>query len=407
MTAIRSTAKLIFACLITAAVSTCRPDTVVPTKAAEDDPIAHRAGALFDSLTLEGKIGQLMIIDLFNDDGSPVLILSNEDKLRLTNLAPGGVVLYGANIDTVEQVRSLSDSLQSIGDIPLFISIDHEGGTVNRLDDSGKIAATVLPTAKSVGAGEDPDYAYRIAGIMGRELAALGFNMNFAPVADILSSGDSVIGSRSYGSDPALVSSMVAMTVRGLQEQGVSSVLKHFPGHGGVVGDSHSGRVYLPTPLPALAETAFLPFRTGADEGADGIMAAHIVVGSPDTGSLPVTVSDRGLSDLLRAGLGYNGLIITDSLTMKAVEDVDDRAVKAIKAGADMLLRPGPPKEIRDQLVAAVREGRLSEAAIDEAVRRVIGTKLKRRLSSAGVATPASVIGSEAHRLIVEGAVEK
>ena len=355
-----------------------------------------------DHLTLEQKVGQLLIVDLFSH-GSPILELSDEDAKRIADLAPGGVILYGANLDTVEQTRRISGALQSTAEIPLFIAIDHEGGIVNRLDDSGRIAATTLPSAKTVGSRGDPEWARLLAGVMAGELNALGINMNFAPVADIASNSESVIGSRSYGAEPSAVAEMVSMAVLGLQEHGVSSVLKHFPGHGAALGDTHTGLVYLPKTLADLSSFELIPFSAGIQAGVDAIMVAHIVVGLPDERNPPATLSSRLLTGVLREKLGFEGVVITDSLTMKAMAGVESPAVKALLAGADMILRPENPMEVKQEILAAVEEGVISAARIDESVRRILRIKLKRGTGAPPAPLPELRIGTEENRRIAEG----
>ncbi len=374
-----------------------RPDT--PTGNSESTIVE----TLVDLLRLEEKVGQLLIIDLYDDQGNPILELSESEAARIADLAPGGVIFYGANLDTVYQIRRLAGALQETNRIPLFIAVDHEGGVVNRLDDSGRIQATELPSARTIGLHGDPAWARQIAEVMATELAALGINMNFAPVADISSSAKSVIGSRSYGTEPVMVSEMVAMSVLGLQEHGVSSVLKHFPGHGDAIGDTHSGLVYLPKDLSDLLSLELVPFSAGILAGADAIMAAHIVVGRRADENLPATLSSRLLTGVLRERLGFDGLVITDSLTMKAMADIESPAVKALLAGADMILRPDNAVAVKEEILAAVLSGVITEDRIDESVSRIIATKMKRGIGTPPSAQPELIIGIAEHRAIAEG----
>jgi beta-N-acetylhexosaminidase len=378
------TALYCLALLILTACFSCRHEerggaagkTEIPVGAGVEIDREDPSGRLFSALSTRQKIGQLMIVDLGNEDGEPILQLSQAMKETLEELSPGGVVFYGANLDNPEQVRSLAKSIIDAILVPPFLAIDHEGGVVDRLDDSGNIHATDLPSAAEIGRSKDPQMAYKIGVVMGSELSALGINMNFAPVADVLSAPGSVIGSRSYGTDPVHVAEMVRMTVRGLQNQGVSSVLKHFPGHGAAIGDTHTGLVYLDKEVEELLAMDLVPFAAGADEGADGIMAAHIVV--PSLGTVPATLSHDLLTGILREGLGFDGLIITDSLTMKAVSGIARPGVEAIRAGADILLRPGDAQAVRSQILSALADGSLTLERIDESVRRILRIKLER-----------------------------
>jgi beta-N-acetylhexosaminidase len=392
---------LVFACLSCGSEEGSGATNPVAESTSAELSAVHEAPV--DLLTLEEKVGQLIIIDLYNEQGSPILELSESDEARIADLAPGGVIYYGANLDTVEQTRSVTVALQNAAEIPLFIAIDHEGGIVNRLDDSGRIHATTLPSAKIVGLHGDPEWTRLLAGVMAKELNALGINMNFAPVADIASNSESVIGSRSYGTDPVAVANMVSMAVLGLQENGVSSVLKHFPGHGAALGDTHTGLVYLPKSLADLSSFEFIPFAAGILAGVDAIMVAHIVVGLPEENYLPATLSSRILTGGLRGELGFEGLIVTDSLTMKAMAGIESPAVKALLAGADMILRPDNAAEVKREILAAVDEGVITTARIDESVGRILRIKSKRGIGAPPSPQPELNIGTEEHKMIAEG----
>ncbi len=358
------------------------------------------AERLLASMTMEEKLGQLFFVDLWDDDGNPATTLDKALLSELEDIQPGGVVFYGANMKNPSQVRELGASVKATIRIPPFLAIDHEGGMVNRLDDSGGIKATELPPAADIGKTGNRELAYAIGLVMGRELAGLGLNMNFAPVAD-LASADSMIGSRSFANDPALGAAMVRSTVAGLQAAGVSSVLKHFPGHGGTTGDTHSGTVYLDRTIGELFNRELLPFAAGAGAGVDGIMSAHIILGTPGSGNVPATVSRDLLTGVIRNSFAYGGLIITDSLTMGAMTAIDRPAVEAIRAGADMLLTPGNENGARADILAALQEGTLQRQRIDESVLRILTVKLKRGLWSTPDAASIDALGSEAHAQIV------
>jgi len=360
------------------------------------------ARAIAATMSAGEKVGQLLFIDLWTDEGEPVRELSDSRAAALGELGPGGVVFYGANLKNPAQIRELMHSISQAVRIPPFLAVDHEGGTVNRLDDSGEIAATDMPAAAVIGRTGDPEYAYRAGRVMGRELASLGFNMNFAPVADVLSAPDSMIGTRSFGSDPTLVAGMVRMAVTGLQETGVCAVLKHFPGHGGASGDTHSGFVYLDREIEELVSRELVPFAAGVEAGADGVMAGHIILGAPGAGGAPAALSRELLTGLLRERLGFSRLIITDSLTMKALAGVERPAVDALRAGADMLLTPGDGREAKSQILAALADGSLSLERIEESVRRIIRIKLERGIGEGRPETSLDVLGCPEHRQVAE-----
>ena len=282
----------------------------------------------------------------------------------------GGVVLYAWNVESREQLRALTDDLRSErGD--LVIAIDEEGGDVTRLEaDTG----SSYPGNAALGVVDDLELTERIAASIGAELADVGVNVDFAPVADVNTNPlNPVIGIRSFGSDAELVARQVAAFVRGLQSSGVAACAKHFPGHGDTAVDSH---LALPV-VDSLEQDALVPFRAAIEADVQSIMTAHIVVRS--IGETPATMSREVLHDLLRIELGFSGAVVTDALEMKAISagvGVEEGAVRAILAGADALclghdLFDEPVRAVRNALVDAVRSGRLPEERLVDAAARV------------------------------------
>ena len=281
----------------------------------------------------------------------------------------GGVVLFGWNVESAEQLRSLTEALRREREV--LVGIDEEGGDVTRLEVA---TGSSYPGNAALGAVDDIDLTERVAASIGADLAEVGVNLNLAPVADVNTNPrNPVIGIRSFGTDGELVARHVAASVRGLQGAGVAACAKHFPGHGDTAQDSHHE---LPV-VESLEDAALLPFRGAVDAGVQAIMTAHIVVRS--LGETPATMSREVLNDLLREELGYDGLVITDALEMKAIAEtagVEEGAVRAIAAGADALclghdLFDDSVVAVRDALVGAVRSGRLSESRLEEAAGRV------------------------------------
>ena len=282
----------------------------------------------------------------------------------------GGVVLYAWNVENREQLRVLTDDLRS--ERPdLLIAIDEEGGDVTRLEAR---TGSSYPGNAALGIVDDVQLTERVAASLGAELADVGVNLDFAPVADVNTNPQNpVIGIRSFGADGDLVARHVAAFVRGLQNAGVAACAKHFPGHGDTALDSH---LALPV-VESLEEMALVPFRAAIDAGARSVMTAHIVVRS--LGDAPATMSREILHDLLRGELGFGGLVMTDALEMNAISatvGVEEGAVRAIAAGADALclghdLFHESVVSVRDALVAAVRAGRLPEERLAEGAARV------------------------------------
>jgi beta-N-acetylhexosaminidase len=282
----------------------------------------------------------------------------------------GGVVLYAWNVESRDQLRALTDDLRSER-ADLLVAIDEEGGDVTRLEAG---AGSSYPGNAALGVVDDVALTERVAASIGAELADVGVNLDFAPVADVNTNPENpVIGIRSFGADGALVARHVAAFVRGLQSTGVAACAKHFPGHGDTSEDSH---LALPV-VASLEEVALDPFRAAIDAGVLSIMTAHIVVQS--LGDMPATMSREILHDLLRDDLRFRGMVMTDALEMKAISatvGVEEGAVRALAAGADALclghdLFDDSVASVRDALVDAVRSSSLPEERLVEAAARV------------------------------------
>jgi beta-N-acetylhexosaminidase len=282
----------------------------------------------------------------------------------------GGVVLYAWNVESRDQLRALTADLSAERE-DVIVAIDEEGGDVTRLEaDSG----SSYPGNGALGVVDDVGLTERVAASLGAELAAVGVNLDFAPVADVNTNAQNpVIGIRSFGADGELVARHVGAFVRGVQRAGVAACAKHFPGHGDTSVDSH---LALPT-VEAIDDAALEPFRAAIDAGVQSIMTAHIVVRA--LGELPATMNSAVLHDLLRTELGFTGLVVTDALEMKAISanaGVAEGAVQALAAGADALclghdLFDDAVVSVRNALVGAVRTGRLPESRLREAAARV------------------------------------
>jgi beta-N-acetylhexosaminidase len=282
----------------------------------------------------------------------------------------GGVVLYAWNVESREQLRELNADLRAER-VDLLIAIDEEGGDVTRLEAA---TGSSYPGNGALGVVDDVALTERVAASIAAELADVGVNLDFAPVADVNTNVDNpVIGIRSFGADGDLVARHVSAFVRGLQGAGVAACAKHFPGHGDTSEDSH---LALPV-VDTLEDAALVPFRAAFATGVLSVMTAHIVVRSVD--DAPATMSHEILEDLLRTELGFTGLVVTDALEMKAISatvGVEEGAVRAIAAGADALclghdLFDESVLSVRDALVEAVRSSRLPEARLVEAASRV------------------------------------
>lgn len=355
-------------------------------------------------LTLDEKIGQMLLINLSalaaERPSTPVPQL-------MTQLAPGGIILFKDDIKSVEQ--TITDNLQMLrsSKLPLWIGVDQEGGAVNRIpfvsDWNGNMA---------VAATGDPRFASETAVEMGKMLRLLFFNLNFAPVADVNDDPfNPVIGLRSFGSKPDQVSAFIRSYVQGAHESGLPAIVKHFPGHGSTRTDSHVGLPKLSYTLKRFEQVEWPPFNAAIEEGADMIMSAHIQVPQLEPKSatsrkdgsaikLPATLSSHVLTEILRNQLKFRGVIITDALNMKAIVDnfgSVEAAVMSIQAGADILLMPPKPYEAVAAIRKAVVDGTLSKDRIDDSVRRILQLKLTFKIIDA----------KQASQMNVDQAIEK
>jgi beta-N-acetylhexosaminidase len=364
------------------------------------------------AMSLEEKVGQLFILAL-KVPGTSRLTVERDDIPTevIRRIKPGGIILMGGNLRTIDQAVGLIEGVQTISRIPLFIAVDQEGGPVSRLNDSGMIPATRIPSSAVIGLAGDPALAYQVGRVIGRELRSLGINLNFAPVADVNTNQDNpAIGVRSYGSDPETVARMVSEVVAGMQDENVSAVLKHFPGHGDTQIDTHLDIAIVPHGLDRLRSIEFPPFKAGIDAEADGVMTAHIIMPRIAEASTPATFSPYLLGEILRQEIGHKKLVITDALEMKAITlhwTSAEAAVAAFTAGADMLLKPVDADAAYDALLHAVYDGRISRQRIDESIRRILSVKYSRGLLGNGEAAeppldPYTVLGCPEHQAVVD-----
>jgi len=343
-----------------------------------------------DNMTLREKVGQLFMTYAYGDTATttaPADVAANQKAYGVDNASQlidryklGGVIYFAwsNNVNNTEQIARLSNGIQDAAlrqprKIPSLISTDQEGGVVFR------VPATELPGNMALGAGRSPQDAQTAAVIGGSELKAVGVNWNFAPVADVnVNPANPVIGVRSFSEDPRLTADLTAAQVRGYQDEGIAATTKHFPGHGDTAVDSHTG---IPTIDHTRAEWESIdkpPFQAAIDQGVKAIMTAHIVVPSLDPSGDPATLSKPILTGILRNEMGYNGVVITDSLGMQGVRDKygDARVpVLALKAGVDMLLMPPDLDLAYNSVLDAVKSGELTEGRINTSVKRILRLK--------------------------------
>ena len=348
----------------------------------EEELLDMRAQELLGAMTLDEKIYQLFFV-------TPKLLTGEENVTELSDLMKetlnkkpvGGIVLFKENVISKEQVKSLNSDIAQNAKFGILISVDEEGGSVARLGNAN-IGFPSFSHMEEIGASGDVNKAYEVGSSLAQSLKELNFNMDFAPVADVLTNKENtVVKKRSFGSDEKLVSDMVAAEVKGFLHNAVICSLKHFPGHGNTEADSHKGMAVSNCDLETLREREFAPFKAGIEAGAETVMVGHISLPNIIGDDTPATLSPTIVTDLLRQELNFKGVIITDSMQMGAVADYytpEEAAVKALLAGNDMILMPTDLDRAFNGILTAVQNGEISEDRIDESVRRILILKLKK-----------------------------
>jgi len=318
----------------------------------------------------------------------------------------GGVILFSRNIRDPLQVASLIQTLQAEAEVPLLVGIDQEGGSVSRLP----APFTVLAGNRALGRCGDPAVAYAVGRAVAAELAAVGFNLNFAPVLDVETRPDNpVIGPRSLGSDPNSVAELGCALIRGMQEERVIACGKHFPGHGHTRLDSHHALPEVDRTVEELRRVELLPFARAVTAGVEAMMTAHVRYPALDP-DLPATLSPAIVQGILRRELGFEGLLFSDDLEMKAVAEpwgVGTTAAAAIRAGVDMLLvcrDPALQEEAVRGVTLATERGEIPRSRLEEAAARIRDLK-RRRLNRLRPPDPErirSVVAAASHRELAQ-----
>lgn len=350
--------------------------TIAVVSKLTNDPIQERV----DSMTLEQKVGQMLMFGLDEEkvtEGTVKFIQENQI---------GGVILNRENIKNAQQLVQLTNEIKEINseksDLPIFISVDEEGGLVTRMPSE----IINLPNSSLIGELENTKIADQVGAAIGERVAAFGFNMTMAPVMDINSNlNNPVIGKRSFGSTEKVVTKMGLAEMKGIQDQNVIPVIKHFPGHGDTDVDSHKGLPVIHHDLERLKSLELKPFNKAIEQDADMAMVAHILLPKIDPNN-PSSLSKEVVTDLLRDQLMFKGVVITDDLTMGAILknfEIGDAAVKAIQAGNDIVLVcHGFENQVKvlQAVLDAVRNGDISEKQVNDSVYRIVALKEKYHL---------------------------
>lgn len=342
-----------------------------------------------EEMTLEEKIAQLFVITPESLTGVGKVVHGGETtKTAIQNYPVGGLIYFTQNIQSKEQfiqmIQQTQSFMQERAKMKAFIAIDEEGGTVARISGNPNTGVPALSSMNQIGASGDSNQAYEIGERIGEYLSEFQINLDFAPVADIANLQGSIMLERSFGTDAQLVGNMVAAQVKGFKEKNMICVLKHFPGLGYTMSDTHLGYVKTDRTKEEMQQCEFIPFEKGIEAGADIVMVGHVSAPNLTGDNTPSSLSQTVITDILRAELGFEGLVVTDALSMKGVSAYytsDQAAIKALEAGVDILLMPQDFKTAYNGVLKAVKDGTITEERINQSVYRILKLKVEKGLA--------------------------
>ena len=361
---------------------------VAPVGRAEGDPVVQQ----MQSMTLREKVGQLFMIrpdalegrfgpaELEDNSITGTTRVSQEMKDKYADYPCGGFALFRKNIISLSQLMGFTEALHALNSCAPMLGIDEEGGRIARIaNHPANFNVTKFPSMGAIAQSGDESQAYAAGKTISAYLSAYGLDIDFAPVADVNTNPKNpVIGDRAFGDDPNVAAGMVKQVIYGLHESGVASCIKHFPGHGDTATDTHTGYAETLKTWDEISACEMIPFRAGIEAGTDFVMTAHIAAPNVTGSDEPATMSHTLLTEKLRGELGFQGLIITDALSMGAIREKyssSEACIRCILAGADILLMPYDYFEAFDGVVRAVENGVIPESRIDESVYRVLSFK--------------------------------
>ena len=340
------------------------------------------AKSVLAEMTLDEKIGQLFIVNPEQIDGYDETVTMYDDTMKdiLAKYPVGGVIQMTANVIDPEQITELNSKLQETSKYGLIIAVDEEGGSVARIGLNDSFDVPRYNSMYEIGSTGDTGKAKEVGQTIGGYIKKYGFNVDFAPDADVFTNPENtVIGYRAFSSDPQVASDMVSACIEGFHESGAGCCIKHFPGHGDTYEDTHTGGAVVNKSWDELLNCELMPFINNLDK-TDMVMISHITLPNVTDDGLPASLSKQLITDKLKTELGYKGIIITDSLSMGAVTDGStpaQAAVKAFTAGADILLMPGNLGEAFDGIKQALDSGEITEERLDESVLKILELKEK------------------------------
>ena len=371
-----------------------------------------------ERLTLQEKVGQLMMPILIGDFAPEGSSAGRRARALVEDHQVGGIII---SVGSPTEVAAKLNWLQSLSELPLLIGSDLEAGAGFRFD--GVIhaptniwlgGATRFPALMALGASGDPGMAYEMGRVTALEARAIGVHVPFAPVLDVNNNPDNpVINVRSFGEDPEHVAVLGAAFVRGIQDHGAIATAKHFPGHGDTGVDSHIALPVIRVSRERMDSVELLPFRRAVEAGLGAVMTAHITVPELAGARTPATLSPHVLTTLLREEMGFGGLVVTDAMDMAAVDRMFERgeaAVRALQAGADVILMPPDIRAARNGIIAAVESGRLAEGRLDRSVLRILRAKEQMGLDrerTVDISRVRSVVGVQAHQAVARRVADR
>ena len=370
--------------------SKAKPEKPTPAPTASTlakNASADPAAALVAKMSLEDKVAQMFMVtpEALSKFNGSVVASGDQTKKAFVKRPVGGVIYNSANLQSPEQVKTMLANLQKYSKervgIPAFIAVDEEGGTVARVSGSKGMGIKPYPNMSEVGAGKDSNRALQIGTEMGKYLADLGFNIDFAPDADVLTNPQNdLLKYRAFGNDPQMVAEMAAAFTKGLQTSGVLATYKHFPGHGSTSADSHKGITVSQLDATQLENVDLVPFKDAVAKDVKLIMVSHVCFPKAFGDNTPASLSKQVVTGWAREKLQYQGILITDAMSMGAISDnyqPAEAAVQAIQAGIDIVLDPKDYDAAYQGVLAAVKSGKISQEQVNKSVTRIVTTKLQ------------------------------
>ncbi len=352
----------------------------------EGKALQAKISEMLADMTLEEKAAQMFMItpEALTGTGQ-VLEAGDMTREAIDKYPVGGLIYFTQNLQDPEQVRSMTGNVQKFArertGLPMLLSVDEEGGTITRFGGNLSFDYDSSADMAGIGASGDPQQAYALGEKIGKFLGSLGFNMDNAPDADVLTNlENTVVKDRSFGSDCDIVSEMALAELEGLEDQGVKGLLKHFPGHGATTADTHEGYAYTDATLEEMKSNELVPFADGIEAGVDIIMVGHISCPQVTGNEEPASLSEKMITGVLREEMGFDGVVITDAMNMGAIAEnysPAEASVKAVLAGADMILMPEDFQQAYTGVLNAVKSGKITQERIDASVTRIIGLKLE------------------------------